>query len=142
MTNANATQNSDLFWALKGGGPNFGIVTRFDLYTVPVGQIWYQVSVYSVDQASDVLDAFVEWQNNGASDLKSTVALVIGLESITVGLIYAKPTEHPDAFDPFYNVTPLAVAVPGTIGTTGSLTAIIGLSVSSTVGRWVPLVDY
>lgn len=137
VTNANAEANSDLFWALKGGGPNFGIVTRFDLFTVPVGQIWYQVSVYSVDQADEVLDAFVEWQENGASDVKSTVVLDIGLQSITVGLIYSAPMEQPTAFAPFYCLTPLGVAVPGTIGTTGSLTAIVGQTVSSTVARQV-----
>lgn len=30
---ANEVMNSDLFWALKGGSSNFGIVTRFDFYT-------------------------------------------------------------------------------------------------------------
>ncbi|TVY40960.1 Bifunctional solanapyrone synthase [Lachnellula cervina] len=135
VTAANAALNSDLFWALKGGGPNFGIVTRFDLNTVPVGQIWYQVTVYSVDQAHEVLDAFVEWQNNGASDVKSTVALIMGLQSITVGLIYSEPTEQPSAFAPFYSLTALAVAVPGTIGTNGSLTILLGMSASSTIER-------
>lgn len=135
VTAANAALNSDLFWALKGGGPNFGIVTRFDLNTVPVGQIWYQVTVYSVDQAHEVLDAFVEWQNDGASDVKSTVALIMGLQSITVGLIYSEPTEQPSAFAPFYSLTALAVAVPGTIGTNGSLTILLGMSASSTIER-------
>lgn len=35
VTIANETSNGDLFWALKGGGPNFGIVTNFKLRTVP-----------------------------------------------------------------------------------------------------------
>ncbi|KAJ6258555.1 Bifunctional solanapyrone synthase [Drechslerella dactyloides] len=35
IVNANARENSDLFRALKGGSSNFGIVTRFDLYTFP-----------------------------------------------------------------------------------------------------------
>ena len=33
IVTASATENKDLFWALKGGSSNFGIVTRFDLYT-------------------------------------------------------------------------------------------------------------
>jgi FAD/FMN-containing dehydrogenase len=36
---ANRTSHSDLFWALKGGGSNFGIVTRFDVKTHPSGLI-------------------------------------------------------------------------------------------------------
>ncbi|KAH7324355.1 hypothetical protein B0I35DRAFT_449346 [Stachybotrys elegans] len=80
--NANAKQNSDLFWALKGGRPNFGIITRFNLNTV--------------------LDAFGEWQKNGASDPKSNIALVIGLDAITVGLIYAEPPAPPAIFEHDY----------------------------------------
>ena len=38
--------NSDLFWALKGGSSNFGIVTRFDMTTVPSKGIW--AGVYTV----------------------------------------------------------------------------------------------
>ncbi|KAJ9484658.1 hypothetical protein VN97_g8714 [Penicillium thymicola] len=37
---ANAQQNSDLYWALKGGAFNFGIVTRFDLTTFSVPYMW------------------------------------------------------------------------------------------------------
>ena len=35
VQNANDTHNTDLFWALKGGSNNFGIVTRFDVETYP-----------------------------------------------------------------------------------------------------------
>lgn len=40
LVNANATQNTDLFKALKGGSNNFGIVTRFDLRVFPQGKFW------------------------------------------------------------------------------------------------------
>ncbi|OKL57497.1 hypothetical protein UA08_06895 [Talaromyces atroroseus] len=40
IVNANADTNSDLFWALRGGGSNFGIVTRFDLQTHPLDLVW------------------------------------------------------------------------------------------------------
>jgi FAD/FMN-containing dehydrogenase len=135
IVNANSEQNSDLFWALKGGGPNFGIVTQFELYTVPTSEVWYQFSVYSVDQANDILDAFVQWQKGGASDTKSTVGLVLGLDTILVGLLYAAPADQPDVFSPFYDIPALAVAVPGTNGTLDSLTAIGGASTSSATER-------
>ncbi|TGO86993.1 hypothetical protein BPOR_0261g00110 [Botrytis porri] len=40
IANANAHDNPDLYWALRGGGNNFGIVTRFDLQTYPQGPAW------------------------------------------------------------------------------------------------------
>lgn len=40
IVNANEETNSDLFRVLKGGGNNFGIVTRFDMTTLPFKSIW------------------------------------------------------------------------------------------------------
>lgn len=40
IVNANASSLPDLFWALNGGGKNFGIVTRFDIETIPSPKIW------------------------------------------------------------------------------------------------------
>ncbi|KAF2876999.1 hypothetical protein BDV95DRAFT_589646 [Massariosphaeria phaeospora] len=131
IVNANAGENTDLFWALKGGGANFGIVTKFDMYTIPVHDIWYQVSIYTPDQAYACIDAFTEWQIKGSSDLKSTVAMIIGLDSITVGLLYSKTTVPPAVFEPFNKLTPALVAVPPTNGTILSLTQILA-STSST----------
>lgn len=135
IVDANADENNDLFWALKGGGPNFGIVTRFDLYTVPVYDIWCQVAVYSPDQAFDVLDAFSQWQAEGASDLKSVVGLILGLDSITIGLIYSAPTDLPSVFAPFYDLEPLQVAVPPTNATFAIMSQILGAAFPTTPAR-------
>ena len=112
-----------------------GVVTRFDLYTIPVRDIWYQVAIYMPDQVPAILDAFAEWQEKGASDVKSTVALIIGLESTTVGLIYSAPVDMPKAFDPFYDIPPATVAVPPTNGTVWSLTQILGITFSNVPQR-------
>lgn len=112
-----------------------GIVTRFDLYTIPVKNIWYQVAIYTPDQAPAILDAFAEWQEKGASDLKSTVALIVTLETVTVGLIYSAPAEKPAAFDSFYDIPAVAVAVPPTNGTVLSLTQILASTFPNTPMR-------
>jgi FAD/FMN-containing dehydrogenase len=39
IVTASASENSDLFWAIRGGGGNFGIVTEFTYQLAPVGQI-------------------------------------------------------------------------------------------------------
>ncbi|KUI73940.1 Bifunctional solanapyrone synthase [Cytospora mali] len=159
ITTASATQNSDLFWALKGGGPNFGrtplsmswspllrrtlandtpgIVTRYELYTIPVHDIWYEVLAVSNDNAHAVLDAFALWQNTTASsDTKGTVALVMGLQSITLGFIYSEPAaERPAAFAAFNNITPLVTAIPPTNGTVASISAILSSTSSGPPAR-------
>ncbi|CAN9482313.1 unnamed protein product [Alternaria alternata] len=132
VVNANADSNSDLFWALKGGGPNFGIVTKFDMYTVPVHKIWYTVSVYSSDNAVACIDAFAKWQETASSDSKATVAMIIGLESITLGFLYAEPEAPPNIFAAFDNLpSPLVVAVPPTTGTVNILSQILASTSSS-----------
>ncbi|KAI5862351.1 Glucooligosaccharide oxidase [Durotheca rogersii] len=123
VVNANIDENNDLFWALKGGGPNFGIVTRFDVYTLPGTEIWYQLAIYGLDQAFDILDTFAKWQQNeGSSDFKANLILSLGIDSHVIGLVYSAPApEVPSAFAPFFELTPLQVVVPATNGTFASL---------------------
>ena len=95
--------------------------------------------MYTPDQAPAILEAFAEWQEKGASDLKSTVALIIALETVTVGLIYSAPAEKPSAFAPFDDLPAGTVAVPPTNGTVLSLTTILGTTFSNEPLRYEPL---
>ncbi|KAF2972752.1 hypothetical protein GQX73_g789 [Xylaria multiplex] len=136
IVNANATSYTDLFWALKGGGPNFGIVTRYDLYTVPTYEIWVQQSLYSIDQAYDVLAAFDEWQLNGAADAKSFVTLFFTLNHAVVGLMYSEPSPRaPDVFAGFLNLIPLQTVVPSSNLTFSAVTQLLSAAFPSTRGR-------
>ena len=53
---ASATENPDLFWAIRGGGGNFGVVTEFEFALYPVGPI-VQLGMlfYGLDQGRDLL---------------------------------------------------------------------------------------
>ncbi|KAH7112851.1 hypothetical protein B0J11DRAFT_542088 [Dendryphion nanum] len=57
--NANAISNPDLFRALKGGGNNFGIVTRFDMRTFRQGPIWGGKVFYPVSLFPSQIDTLV-----------------------------------------------------------------------------------
>ena len=52
---ASATENPDLFWALRGGGGNFGVVTSFEYRLHPVTQVLGGLVIYPLDQAREVL---------------------------------------------------------------------------------------
>jgi len=52
---ASATDHPDLFWALRGGGGNFGIVTSFEYRLHPVTQVLGGLVIHPLDQASEVL---------------------------------------------------------------------------------------
>ncbi|KAG4412615.1 hypothetical protein IFR04_014245 [Cadophora malorum] len=49
LTNINQASSPDLFFAFRGGGNNFGIVTHFDMDIYPQGQIWGGQSFYFMD---------------------------------------------------------------------------------------------
>lgn len=70
LTKANHHRNADLFWALRGGGGNFGVATAFEFRLHPVGpQVWMAVPVYPLDRAAEVLPAFHEVMRAAPDDL-------------------------------------------------------------------------
>jgi FAD/FMN-containing dehydrogenase len=52
---ASARQNEDLFWALRGGGGNFGVVTSFEFQLHPVKDVYVGLFFYEIDQAGNLL---------------------------------------------------------------------------------------
>ncbi len=59
---ATATENPDLFWGLRGGGGNFGIVSLFEFQLHPVGpEVLSGVVVYPHSQAKTLLTRYREW---------------------------------------------------------------------------------
>ncbi|KAK7908652.1 fad linked oxidase-like protein [Apiospora marii] len=78
------------------------------------------------------------FENSGASDTKSTASLIMTPDAITVVLQYSAPVEKPEAFAPFYNLEPLQIAVPSTIGTFQSLATILAsVSPQPTHAPWI-----
>jgi FAD/FMN-containing dehydrogenase len=56
---ASADRNADLFWALKGGGGNFGVVTGFEFRLHEVGPLVYGgMMLFPIDAAVDLLKAY------------------------------------------------------------------------------------
>ncbi len=51
----------DLFWALRGGGGNFGIVTAVEIGLYPVSEVYAGVLFFPWERSSEVLHAWLEW---------------------------------------------------------------------------------
>ena len=55
---ASSSENDDLFWALRGGGGNFGVVTSFEFRLRPVSTVQFGPTFWSLDEAAMVLKAY------------------------------------------------------------------------------------
>jgi FAD/FMN-containing dehydrogenase len=51
----------DLFWALRGGGGSFGVVTALEFDLLPLAQIYAGALFFPAEEASDVLHGWREW---------------------------------------------------------------------------------
>jgi FAD/FMN-containing dehydrogenase len=83
---ANADENEDLFWALRGGGGNFGIVTRFECQLESIGEVQAGWICFPGEQAVDVLCGAREIGSEDKSGLRLNFVLgvppeLVGLES-------------------------------------------------------------
>jgi FAD/FMN-containing dehydrogenase len=89
----NSTQNSDLFWACRGGGGgNFGVVTSFTFGTHPVGNIVLFFLSWPWSQAARVISAWQNWAPHAPDALWSNLHLSAApggsVPSIQVGGTY------------------------------------------------------
>ena len=90
---ANSDENADLYWALRGGGGNFGIVTRFDYRVWPVGpNIFGGSLVYDYCQARNVLRFLRDRFTNAADELDIDLVLLTmpeGEKVLVLSVCYA-----------------------------------------------------
>jgi FAD/FMN-containing dehydrogenase len=77
VIHANAESEPDLFWAIRGGGGNFGVVTALDLKLLPVQQVIAGKALYPWRIAKDVLQVFSERLSAAPDGLAATLALIV-----------------------------------------------------------------
>ncbi|KFY11746.1 hypothetical protein V491_07077, partial [Pseudogymnoascus sp. VKM F-3775] len=73
IVEATKRKNADLFWALKGGSSNFGVVTRFDMKTIPSKKVW--AGIYTV--AQEYLPQFLEATANYSSAITDPLSHIV-----------------------------------------------------------------
>jgi len=113
VVRASATEHPDLFWALQGGGGNFGVVTRFEFRLHPVGpNVLSGLIVYSASEAKRVLQQYREFIAKAPDELTVWTVLrqapplpflpekVHGKEIIALALIHAGDPKQGEALIP------------------------------------------
>ncbi|HDS01957.1 MAG TPA: FAD-binding oxidoreductase [candidate division Zixibacteria bacterium] len=62
---ASKDENQDLFWALRGGGGNFGVVTSFEFKLHPIeSEVWLLMTLYPLSKARECMEYFREHMPN------------------------------------------------------------------------------
>ncbi len=71
-----ADTDPDLFWALRGGGGNFGVVTGMEIDLMPVARIYGGALSFDVEQVPEALDGWRRWTETVPEEMTSGVTLL------------------------------------------------------------------
>jgi FAD/FMN-containing dehydrogenase len=76
IVRASETENADLFWGLRGGGGNFGVVTSFEFQAHPVGpEVLSGLIVHPFEDAGDVLRAYRDFCAQAPDEVTAWVVM-------------------------------------------------------------------
>jgi FAD/FMN-containing dehydrogenase len=78
VVTASAEQNEDLFWGLRGGGGNFGVVTSFEYQLHPLGPVLAGAVIHPVDRAPEALRLLRDVAGEGLDDLTGYAIFLTG----------------------------------------------------------------
>jgi FAD/FMN-containing dehydrogenase len=88
LRTASATQHEDLFWAIRGAGHNFGVVTSFEYRLHPVGPVLGGMVLHPVEQAMEVLRFYREFTASQPDELQTWAGILTGPDgNLVVALI-------------------------------------------------------
>ena len=107
LRRASATENEDLFWAVRGAGSNFGVVTSFEFEAHPIGPMVAVAAVfYPLEQGKAVLSAWRDYMASAPDEVSSLAICVSvppgepfppethGAPVVAVVGVYAGPVEE------------------------------------------------
>jgi FAD/FMN-containing dehydrogenase len=81
---ASAREHPDLFWGLRGGGGNFGVVTSFEYQLHPVGPVLAGMVLHPMANAKDVLRFYREYARSAPDELTAFAAFMTSPEGAPV----------------------------------------------------------
>jgi hypothetical protein len=74
---ASAKENDDLFWAIRGGGGNCGVVTSFEFRLYPVSTVQFGPTFWPLEQAADVLKSYREFVLTAPEEVNGFFAFLV-----------------------------------------------------------------
>jgi FAD/FMN-containing dehydrogenase len=97
VRHASEDEHSDLFWAVRGGGGNFGIVTAFEYRLHPIGQVLAGMVVHPIERAEQVLRFYRDYSQAAPDELTVYAAFVTtpnGMPAVAIAACYDGPIEE------------------------------------------------
>jgi FAD/FMN-containing dehydrogenase len=97
MLTASMDQNSDLFWAVRGAGANFGVITSFRYRLHPLGQVLAGLLLHPRDRAAELIAFHREFLARTPDELDTTIGFLNspdGAPLVGIVVVYAGPVEE------------------------------------------------
>jgi FAD/FMN-containing dehydrogenase len=121
IVHASESENQDLFWGLRGGGGNYGIVTKFEYRLHDVGPtVFGGMLIFPRFRAAEVIKAYRDFMETADDDIGGGVGLVCappedfvpeamhGMPMVGIIVCYTgKPEDGPTAIKPFLDLQPV-----------------------------------
>ena len=86
LVRASANEHADLFWAVRGGGGNFGVVTALEFRLHPVSRVYAGTATFPIARAAETLARYRDWAASQPDEL--TTALVLTKDTLAVRAAY------------------------------------------------------
>jgi hypothetical protein len=94
---ANQEENPDLFWGLRGGGGNFGIVTSFEYRLHEVGPVYGGLLIYPIDCARELIQHYDDFAARAPDELGLLLVLGTlpdGMKAVILLICYCGPEDE------------------------------------------------
>lgn len=112
VVRASADENPDLFWGLRGGGGNFGVVTTFEYRLHPVSTVLGGMLVFPFPRVREVMRAYRDFTQRAPDELTvfcGNLHSPDGMKITALLLCYAGPPEQGErAIEPLRDLGPVA----------------------------------
>ncbi|WP_344893863.1 FAD-binding oxidoreductase [Actinomadura meridiana] len=113
LIGADAAEHADLFWALRGGGGNFGVAVGFDFIAQPVTTVHYGTITYQADDPRGLIAGWRDLGRDGDENLTTSLSLMPaapgrpGVVMLTCCYASADGAEADKALRPFRALAPI-----------------------------------